>query len=65
MKNNYLNDDDDNLLEEIKAGSFREDLYHRLNEFSFHIPSLNERKEDIGLTELFRIITKTKLGGIT
>ncbi len=36
-----------NLLEEIQIGSFREDLYHRLNELSFHIPSLNERKEDI------------------
>lgn len=36
-----------NLLEEIQQGRFREDLYHRLNELSFQIPSLNQRKEDI------------------
>jgi transcriptional regulator with GAF, ATPase, and Fis domain len=36
-----------NLREEIKMGRFREDLFHRLNEFSFQIPSLNQRKEDI------------------
>ncbi|MEC7640947.1 MAG: sigma 54-interacting transcriptional regulator, partial [Nitrospinota bacterium] len=36
-----------NLVEEIEKGLFREDLYHRLNELSFHIPSLNKRKEDI------------------
>ena len=37
-----------NLREEIQKGNFREDLYHRLNALSFHIPRLNERKEDIG-----------------
>lgn len=31
----------------IAKGSFREDLYHRLNEFSIHILSLRDRKEDI------------------
>ena len=36
-----------NLLEEIEAGHFREDLYHRLNALSFQIPSLNDRREDI------------------
>ncbi|MDH5457708.1 MAG: sigma 54-interacting transcriptional regulator [Nitrospinota bacterium] len=36
-----------NLLEEIEAGRFREDLYHRLNALGFQIPSLNDRKEDI------------------
>lgn len=36
-----------NLLEEIQKGRFREDLYHRLSALSFHIPSLNERREDI------------------
>ena len=35
------------LLKEIQEGHFREDLYHRLSALSFHIPSLNERKEDI------------------
>jgi transcriptional regulator with GAF, ATPase, and Fis domain len=36
-----------NLLKEIEAGQFREDLYHRLNALSFQIPALNERREDI------------------
>ncbi len=36
-----------NLREEIEIGRFREDLFHRLNEFSFQIPSLNQRKDDI------------------
>ncbi len=35
------------LQNEIKAGRFREDLYHRLSALSFQIPSLNDRVEDI------------------
>ncbi|MBU1678489.1 MAG: sigma 54-interacting transcriptional regulator, partial [Bacteroidetes bacterium] len=35
------------LAEEVKKGNFREDLYHRINEFNITIPSLRERKEDI------------------
>ena len=39
----------ENLLEAIENGSFREDLYHRINEFTLRMPSLHERKDDIML----------------
>ena len=37
------------LLNEIKEGRFREDLYHRLAVIMIHVPSLVDRKEDIPL----------------
>ena len=37
------------LREEIKENRFREDLFHRLSVILIHVPSLNERKEDIPL----------------
>jgi two-component system nitrogen regulation response regulator NtrX len=36
-----------NLQDEIDAGSFREELYHRLNVVPIDVPSLEERREDI------------------
>jgi two-component system response regulator HydG len=37
----------EDLREAVKNGDFREDLYHRINEFSIHSPSLSEREEDL------------------
>lgn len=37
------------LAAEIAKGNFREDLFHRLNVIPIHVPSLNERLEDIPL----------------
>lgn len=37
----------ENLEEAIEKGNFREDLFHRINEFMLPIPELKERKEDI------------------
>ncbi|MEY4002928.1 MAG: hypothetical protein RIT07_970, partial [Bacteroidota bacterium] len=36
-----------NLLEEIEKGNFRMDLYHRLSVILIHVPTLNERTDDI------------------
>ncbi|WP_443937566.1 sigma-54-dependent transcriptional regulator [Pedobacter sp. MW01-1-1] len=37
----------ENLITNIEKGTFREDLYHRFNEFSIHLPSLKKRGNDI------------------
>jgi len=43
------------LQEEIKNGSFREDLYHRLSVILIHVPSLDQRKEDIPILAYYFI----------
>ena len=39
----------EDLREAVKNGNFREDLYHRINEFSIESPSLKDRAEDLML----------------
>jgi two-component system nitrogen regulation response regulator NtrX len=38
-----------NLMKEIEKGNFRMDLYHRISVILIHVPSLNERRDDIPL----------------
>lgn len=37
----------ENLTQAIENGNFREDLYHRINEFTLRMPALKDRPEDI------------------
>lgn len=37
----------DDLAESVRKGEFREDLYHRLNEFKLKVPSVKEREKDL------------------
>jgi two-component system response regulator HydG len=39
----------EDLAQEVREGKFREDLYHRLNEFSIQVPALQDRSEDLML----------------
>jgi two-component system response regulator HydG len=51
------------LWEATRKGKFREDLYHRFNEFSIDVPPLRERKEDILVfARHFLALTNMELG---
>ena len=53
-----------NLKEEIKAGRFREDLYHRLAVILIEVPPLSDRKEDIPILAEHFISQISKKDGI-
>jgi two-component system response regulator HydG len=53
----------DDLFKSVKEGYFREDLYHRLNEFKLKVPALRERMEDIDeFLEFFKDLANVELG---
>lgn len=52
------------LVQETKKGTFREDLYFRLNVISVHLPPLRERKEDILPVAEFFAVKYAKANGM-
>ncbi len=52
-----------NVQEMVKAGSFRQDLYFRLNVVNLHIPALSARKEDVPLLAHHFLLKHARLMG--
>jgi two-component system, NtrC family, response regulator HydG len=53
----------DDLSESVKKGQFREDLFHRLNEFQLKVPALRDRGEDFKeFLDFFRNAANRELG---
>jgi two-component system response regulator HydG len=53
----------DDLSESVRQGQFREDLYHRINEFMLEVPALRERPHDMDeFLDFFRESANNELG---
>ena len=52
----------DDLAESVRKGEFREDLYHRVNEFKLKVPALRERGKDLyEFLDFFRLEANREL----
>lgn len=52
------------LLNEIQKGTFREDLYYRLNVINIEVPALNERIDDVPVLAAYFLEKYSKLNGV-